>query len=77
MTPPAGVPWTCPVLDRLARLCRRMEEPDRTAALCHIEILRSWHVDLRSAAETRSPRDRAAIDARIEVLLARLPSEVP
>ena len=63
--------WTCPSLDRLARLVRRhVPEPDRTAALATIEGVRADHILLRAAATDRDPIGLDAVLTRIGHLLA-------
>jgi hypothetical protein len=48
--------WTCPGLDRLARVIRRhVPEPDQAAALLTLEQLRLDHALLREAASGREP----------------------
>ena len=69
---PVGVPYTCPVLDRLAALVPGLPQPDQIPAQICVELLRLYHHELRSAAEQRVPKDRAAIQARIEGLFAQL-----
>lgn len=59
----AGVAATCPSLDRLAKLCRLLPEPQRSAAIAEVEALREAHIRLRAAAAERPPGDREILEA--------------
>lgn len=67
-----GTPYTCPDLDRVARVVRRhVPEPDLSVALLSIERLRGWHIALRAAAVDREPHGLPAVLLEVERRLAR------
>jgi hypothetical protein len=67
-----GVRWTCPDLDRVARILKRhAPEPDRSVGLLSVERLRADHIALRAAADGREPHGLPAVLREVERRLAR------